>query len=259
MSVAGDLHPARVSALCGGRFGRTVVCFDSVGSTNTAAARLAEAGAPEGTVVIASDQTAGRGRGGRSWYSSEGGSLVFSVILRPSRSGETITALLALSALKVLDRLVDGAMLKWPNDIWVGHRKIAGILAESRARCVVVGMGLDVNDEEGSFPEELDGVAVSLRMLTGGALDRGEILSGILDTFSEDYGMWEREGFGPASLEMKRRMLWIGENVTLDSGAGMISGRLAGITSEGYLRLDTEEGEGVYSSGDLSLRKEGDR
>ena len=106
MNALTDLHPAAIARLCGGeRIGHTVACFESVDSTNTAAVRMAEEGAREGTVVVAARQTAGRGRKGRSWFSSPAGSLVFSVILRPARSGETLTALLALqkkSVMKVL-------------------------------------------------------------------------------------------------------------------------------------------------------------
>ncbi len=252
-----DLHPAAIAKLLGGeRIGHTVICFESVDSTNSAASRIAEAGAREGTVIVAAEQTAGRGRKGRDWYSSEGGSLVFSVILRPARSSETLTALLALSTLRTLDGICDGAMIKWPNDIWIGGRKIAGILAESKGESVVIGMGLDVNDSEGSFPGALADTAVSLRMITGRRFDRGELLAGLLREFTSSYEIWERDGFGPMSFEMESRMLWKGEVVTLDAGGEKISGSIAGVTADGFLRLETEEGERVYSSGDVSLRKE---
>ena len=252
-----DLHPASIARLLdGGRIGHTVICFDTTGSTNSAASRMVEAGAREGTVVLAARQTAGRGRKGREWYSSEYGSLVFSVILTPARSGETLTALLALSALKILDRSCEGAMIKWPNDIWVGGRKIAGILAESKGESVVLGMGLDVNDDEDSFPGGLAGTAVSLRMLAGKRFDRGELLGSLLAEFTSMYETWERDGFGPVSFEMERRMLWMGSRVNLDAGAEEITGTISGITSDGYLRLETDVGEKVYSSGDVSLRKD---
>ena len=252
-----DLHPAAIARLLGGeRIGHTVICFESVGSTNSAASRIAEAGAREGTVIVAADQTAGRGRNGRDWYSSEGGSLVFSVILRPARSAETLTGLLALSTLRLLDGSCEGAMIKWPNDIWIGGRKIAGILAESKGENVVLGMGLDVNDDEGSFPGELAETAVSLRMITGKVFDRGQLLASLLTKFTQAYEIWERDGFGPMSFEMERRMLWMGSPVTLDARGEEITGIIAGITTDGYLRLETEEGEKVYSSGDVSLRKD---
>lgn len=260
MNVVADLHPAAIACLCGGeRIGHTVVCFESVVSTNLAAARMAEAGAREGTVVVAARQTAGRGRKGRSWYSSPDGSLVFSVILKPVRSGETLTALLALSALKTLDGLCEGAMIKWPNDIWIGGRKIAGILAEAKGESVVLGMGIDVNDAEGSFPGELGDIAVSLRMVTGRIFDRGELLAGLLRDLGQAYEIWERDGFGPMSFEMERRMLWMNMPVLLDAGGETVSGVIAGITADGYLRLETDAGESVYSSGDVSLRKDAER
>lgn len=258
MNSMSDLHPAAVRRLCGGgRIGSTVVCFESVDSTNTVAARIARKGAREGTVVIAARQTAGRGRMGRSWFSTPAGSLVFSVILRPARSGETLTALLALSALKVLDGLCGDVSIKWPNDIWVGGRKIAGILAEAKRDSVVLGMGIDVNDEEGSFPDDLCETAVSLRMMTGRIFDRGELLAGILGNLEQAYRIWERDGFGPMSLEMERRLLWKGMPVMLDTEGTTVEGILAGVSPDGYLRLETDGKERVYSSGDLSLRSSG--
>ncbi len=258
MNTLTDLHPAAIARLCGGeRIGHTVVCFESVDSTNTAAVRMAEAGAREGTVVVAVRQTAGRGRKGRSWFTSPDGSLVFSVILRPARSGETLTALLALSALKVLDGLCGGASIKWPNDIWIGGRKIAGILAESKGDSVVLGMGIDVNDEEGSFPPDLRDTAVSLRMITGRIFDRGELLACMLRNLEQAYEIWERSGFGPMSFEMERRMLWTGMPVQLDAEGKTVEGVFAGISADGYLRLESDGAERVYSSGDLSLRPSG--
>ncbi len=257
MNGVNDLHPSAIADLCCcGRIGHTVVCFESVDSTNSVAARMAESGAREGTVVVAVNQTAGRGRKGRGWYSSMDASLVFSVILRPSRRGETLTALLALSALKIIDGYCEGAMIKWPNDIWIGGRKIAGILAESKGESVVLGMGLDINDDEGSFPSELVDTAVSLRMITGRIFDRGELLASLLGEFTRAYEIWERDGFAPMSFEMERRMLWMGLPVEIDAGGERISGTISGITADGYLRLESEEGEKVYSSGDVSLRKD---
>ena len=147
-------------------------------------------------------------------------------------------------------------MIKWPNDIWIGGRKAAGILAESKGESVVLGMGIDVNDDQGSFPGELAETAVSLRMAAGKRLDRGELLAGLLRNLERNYEIWERDGFGPMSFEMERRMLWMGMPVTIEEGAGTVSGVISGITVEGYLRLETEEGEKVYSSGDVSLWKE---
>jgi BirA family biotin operon repressor/biotin-[acetyl-CoA-carboxylase] ligase len=93
---------------------------------------------------------------------------------------------------------------------------------------------------------------------TGEKHDRGELLASILNRFEEDYEIWEREGFGPVSFEMERRMLWLGEEIVLDAGTEEITGRLAGITADGYLRVETEAGERVYSSGDVTLRKDTD-
>jgi BirA family biotin operon repressor/biotin-[acetyl-CoA-carboxylase] ligase len=259
MAPVADLHPASIVRMCEGtRIGHTVVCCESVGSTNDEAARMAAAGAREGTVVIAARQTAGRGRKGRAWFSSPDGSLVFSMILRPSRSGETLTALLALATLEVLDDHCGGVSLKWPNDIWIGGRKIAGILAEARGESMVLGMGIDVNEERDSFPAGLRGTAVSVRMIAGETFDRGELLAAVLRSFERAYLVWEREGFGPMSFEMGRRMLWTGRQVLLETEGGTVEGVLSGLTSDGYLRLEVDGKESVYSSGDLSLAETGE-
>ncbi len=235
---------------------RAVVCYESVDSTNSAASLLARAGAVEGTVVLAAEQTAGRGRKGREWYSGGDGSLVFSLVLRPSRSGETLTSLLALCALRVLDGIRPGAKMKWPNDIWIDGRKVAGILAESAGEAVVLGMGMNVNDEAGSFPGRLEGTAVSLRMTTGRTFDRGRLLASILGEFSRAYPGWRRKGFAPLREEMQERMLWIGMPVAVETDGDAVSGVMAGVTADGFLRLETEEGEKVFAAGDVSLRKE---
>jgi len=245
-----DLHPAAIAASSSGTIGHTVVVFESVGSTNSAAAAMAGAGAAEGTVVAAAEQSAGRGRKGRSWYSSPTGSLVFSIILRPRRSGETLTSLLSVSAAAAIGEIWDDIDIKWPNDLWSGGRKLGGVLAEAKGDACIIGMGLDVNEE--SFPGPLEASAVSLRMLTGERLHRGRLLSRILEMFSSDYERWKAEGLAPFRETIERRLLWRGEEVALETGGSTIRGRLDGITEGGQIVL-VEGGERrVFAAGDLA-------
>ncbi|MDD3642667.1 MAG: biotin--[acetyl-CoA-carboxylase] ligase [Candidatus Krumholzibacteria bacterium] len=252
MNAAGDLHPARIAGRCASqRFGHTVVLFDAVESTNTAASALASLGAPEGTVVIALRQTAGRGRQGRRWISTPEGSLVFSIVARPGREPQSLTVLLALAAAEAIEPLVGGAAIKWPNDIWIGGRKCAGVLAETSGGSVVLGMGIDVNEGPDDLPDGLRRTAVSLRMLAGRTLDRGALLVDLLARLSSRYEAWERGGFDPMRPDAERLLLWMGEAVEVDAGGGRIdSGIVLGLTSQGYLRLGDGSGERIIAAGD---------
>lgn len=252
-----DLHPAGIAARCGReRFGHTAVLLETAGSTNAAAVVAAAAGAPEGTVIMAVRQTAGRGRSGRSWFSSETGSLVFSLILRPRRPAGSLTVLMALAAAGTLETFAGGVAIKWPNDILIGGRKIAGILAEACAGAVVLGMGIDVNEDEDSFPPQLRAQAVSLRMLAGASFERAALLVDLLLRFGALYEDWERCGFDPLRLEVERRLLWRGEKVRIESGTAAVEGILLGLSEDGRLRLGRPDGELVIAAGDVLSAQE---
>lgn len=253
MSAAGDLHPAPIAGRCAAqRFGHTVVLYDTVGSTNTAAAALASCGAPEGTVVLALRQTAGRGRQGRRWVSTPEGSLVFSIVTRPKREAQSLTVVLALAAAEAIERVAGEAAIKWPNDIRIGGRKCAGILAESSGGSVVLGMGIDVNEDPGEIPPELRGTAVSLRMLAGRPVDRALLLCDLLARLSSRYEVWEREGFDAMRFEAERRLLWKGEMVEADVGGRIERGTVLGLTAQGFLRLGAGTGESIIAAGDVA-------
>lgn len=253
MSGAGDLHPASIAQRCAAqRFGHTVVLFDAVDSTNTAASALAACGAPEGTVVIALRQTAGRGRQGRRWYSTQDGSLVFSIVARPRREPQSLTALLALAAAEVMEPLAGEVAIKWPNDLWIGRRKCAGILAESSGGNVVLGMGIDVNEGREDLVPEVRETAVSLRMLTGARIDRADLLVDLLVRLGSRYELWEREGFAALQFEAERRLLWKGRRVTVSDGGRVESGIVLGLTAQGYLRLGVDGGERAVAAGDVA-------
>jgi BirA family biotin operon repressor/biotin-[acetyl-CoA-carboxylase] ligase len=255
VSFAGDLHPARLLAMLGTeRLGRTAVLVDRCDSTNELAAALASAGAPEGTVLTADEQSAGRGRSGRRWHSVPGKSLTFSIILRPRRTGGGITSLVSLAAARALDRVCGPVALKWPNDLYLDGRKLGGILAEARGAHVVVGVGINVNERTDDFPAGIAAEAVSLRMRTGADLDRGAILASILERFEAVYGEWLRSGFGPFRGEVEERLLYVGRRVTLGAGVETVEGLLRGMNDEGYLLLEVDGAVRVVAAGDVSLR-----
>ena len=254
-AITTDLHPgALLRELGANRLCRSIVLFDRVDSTNAAAMRSARSNPTEGTLFIAEEQTMGRGRAGRSWTAPPGKSLLFSLLLRPPREAGGLTPLLAIAAARALGESCGGIMIKWPNDLYIGGRKAAGILAESREGIVVIGMGLNVNESPSDFPPALRAAATSLRIETGRAQSRGEILVDILNGLEDSYGIWCESGLEPFVGEIERSMLFIGEWVTLESGSESFAGVMQGITGEGHLRLEMDGEERVFAAGDLSLR-----
>ncbi len=254
-----EMHPARLLRLTQtSRLARTVVLYDEVDSTNRAASEAAAMGAPEGTVVVAERQTAGKGRKGRSWFSTPRGSIVFSMILRPKASPESLTTLLGLSAALSIEKNCPGVKvgIKWPNDLYIAGRKVAGILAESRGSDVIVGIGIDINDSEDDFPARLRETAISLFMATGNIYDRGKIFSSILEIFESFYSRWEREGLSVFKFDVESRLVWKGKEAIIESGGDEFIGKILGITSEGYLRIDVQGEEKVFQAGDLRLSME---
>ena len=252
-----DLHPARILGLCRAkRLGRRVVLLDETGSTNAVAMAAAAAGAAEGTFVVAERQTTGKGRKGRRWVSTPGKSLTASLVLRPSRPREALTAVFAVAAIRALGGFARGLALKWPNDIYLRGRKLGGILAESRDGAVVIGFGVNVNDEARDLPADAAGAAVSLRMVARRRVDRGAVLARIVESFEKSYERFEARGFAPFRPEVERLLLHRGKRVVLDDGSERRAGTLAGVTDEGYLVLDTGGAEAVFSSGDLTLRED---
>jgi BirA family transcriptional regulator, biotin operon repressor / biotin---[acetyl-CoA-carboxylase] ligase len=208
-------------------------------STNERARALAIAGAPHGTVVTAGEQTAGRGRQGRAWTASPGSALLMSVVLR-----EPDELLPLAAAVATCDALPLDCAIKWPNDIWAGGRKLAGILAEGRPRerWAVLGIGLNVTTEE--FPPELAGAATSLR-LEGVDTDPESVLSELtaaLDRRLED-------GRSELLAAWRERDALRGKAVRWDGGEGTA----AGIDDSGSLLVRTEEGPVALEAGEVHL------
>lgn len=255
MLEVSELHPARLQRLLETeRVGRVVILLEKVGSTNSFAFGVAENGVPEGTLVVAEEQMGGRGRKGRSWFSCPGKSLTCSLVIKPTRGNVGLTPLFALSTAEAIDTIITGTGIKWPNDIYVAGMKAGGILAEAKRDTVVIGLGFNVNEREADFPEELKGKVSSLSIASGDWHDRGVILARIGETFERNYDRWEREGFTVFRERVERRMLFIGEDAILEGESERFAGKVLGITAEGYLRMEVDGKEAVFSSGDLTLR-----
>jgi BirA family transcriptional regulator, biotin operon repressor / biotin---[acetyl-CoA-carboxylase] ligase len=173
-----------------GLFGRDYTYVESTASTQL----LLPPNAVEGTVVVADEQTEGRGRLGRRWFAPPGTSLLCSVQLRPAVSGERLPELTSVAARACAETIAAltglEPELKFPNDLLLGERKVAGILAEAREGRVVLGIGVNVNLSEEQLPGEVDRPATSLLVETGRELDRAELLVELLDRLERRYDAW---------------------------------------------------------------------
>ena len=192
--VSDSLAPESVQPRLRGRFGREVsVYLPECESTQ----RVLPEDAPEGALAITDEQLAGRGRLGRSWVAPPGTSILCSLVLRPQIAAERLPELMPLAAAACADAItaVTGlaAAVKHPNDVLVGGRKVAGVLAEAREGRVVLGIGINVSQSHGELPERVEHPATSLLLETGHDFDRAELLIVLLDHLEHAYDAWVRD------------------------------------------------------------------
>lgn len=240
-------------------FGRHLKLLDEVDSTQNIVRRMAEDGAPQGTLVIAERQTQGRGRLGRSWLSPAGKGIWMSLLLRPQVPlplTPQLTLLAAVALSRAIARIVPLRIgIKWPNDLLVDGKKISGILLESaaedeRLKFVVVGLGISANLEAEDYPEEMLDKAASLKMLSGRPVDRPALIAAIMLEFERLFDLYRQEGFAPV------RSLWEAHSVTLHRPVvlyapdGQIEGVPESLDDLGGLRVRLADGScrTVYSA-----------
>ena len=241
--------------------------FARVGSTNDLAARWAEAGGPHLGLVLADEQTTGRGRASRRWYTPPGCALAFSLILHGQALGlpqAAVPQLTALGALAVCDALNQDftaqttAQIKWPNDVIAGRRKLAGALAEAHwqgleLQAVILGVGINVAPESLPAAELLDFPATCLEAVLGRAVDRWSVLHAVLDRLLAWLPSLGQPGFIQA---WEQRLAFCGEWVQVRLAAGSaVEGRLLGLAQDGSLILQTPLGEALTQQiGEVHLR-----
>lgn len=235
-----------------------IVERECVDSTNSEAGRLVDAGelaAHPALAVVARRQTAGKGRAERAWHSPAGGGLWFSLAIAPRKEPEHLAQITLLAAVAVAEAVTEetGVALgiKWPNDLLYGDRKVCGILTETRPAAdddgaasvpVIVGIGLNVNQNEGDFPPELCDTATSLAVAAGKSLDGMRIFHKILEKFHTWYELWLAEGFEPV------RQKWIGSSCTMrrllswEEGGKRRSGTAVDLETDGSLRVCMDDG-----------------
>ncbi len=230
-------------------FRKSFVFFSVTDSTNSRAVELAGKGGAHGTVVCADSQTAGRGRMGRRWESPPGVNLYFSLLLRPPLGPLHAPQLTLVTAIALAASVEEfsglRASLKWPNDLYLGGRKAAGILAEmsadpDRLRHVVIGVGLNVNAKPHDFPEAIRGKATSLKVLTGRTFRRVEVLARFLDSFADCYDIFLSGGFKALMPEWGRRDALAGKKVLLRYREEEVRGKALGVDESGMLLFRRE-------------------
>ncbi|MFN2425311.1 MAG: biotin--[acetyl-CoA-carboxylase] ligase [Candidatus Binatia bacterium] len=241
----------------GSRIGRRIVVLDVTRSTNGDAMALGRDGEPEGTVVIAEEQTAGRGRLGRQWESSRGVNLYMSMLLRPLIEPWRAPQLSLVAGIAVAETVREegiDAWIKWPNDVVVlmgesagpaegSLKKLAGILTEIEAEAdrvafVVVGIGVNLNADAAHFSPELDGKATSVLLERGHATDRAAFAARLLARFEECYDAWSSGGFAAVAPRWRALSVLDGRRVTVAAPGETFEGVCAGIDDDGVLLVD---------------------
>jgi BirA family transcriptional regulator, biotin operon repressor / biotin---[acetyl-CoA-carboxylase] ligase len=235
------------------RDGCEIVRLGVVDSTQAVAFALAERGAADGTVVVADSQRAGRGRESRRWHDEPGASLLCSILVRPRVPPAQWPLLSLVTGVAVAHALRRGAgvaaRLKWPNDVVVEGRKLAGILLESRLAsppAVVIGIGINVGQER--FPGELSGMATSIRLVTGRSADREALLPVLLEELTAWRDRLEHEGFAPVREAWKALSATLGRDVRGDE----VSGRAVDLDLDGALVIDDGRRRHRLVAGELS-------
>jgi BirA family biotin operon repressor/biotin-[acetyl-CoA-carboxylase] ligase len=215
---------------------------------------MLDAAQPEGAVAVCEEQTHGRGRLGRSWEAPAGSSILMSVLLRPpaQRRPAELTLVAAVATAVAVERATGlAAQIKWPNDVMLDRRKVAGGIAELTDGAVVLGIGLNVNQRVGELPGETKAPAGSLRSVTGREHERGPILADLLQELEERYDAWRKDGLDAIYEDLGARDFLRGRRVTVDGVAG--TSQL--ITRDGRLAISTGSGEVLVESGEVLFER----
>jgi BirA family transcriptional regulator, biotin operon repressor / biotin---[acetyl-CoA-carboxylase] ligase len=239
--------------------------FYKIGSTNTAAMAAAADGIAEGSVFLAEEQTAGRGRGANSWESARSAGIYCSVVLRPPLppSDVLVISLAAGLAVRAAIEQVNPSVtpdLKWPNDLLIAGKKVCGILTEmnseaTRVRHVVVGIGINVNHTK--FSKEIEAEAISLRMATGSEWSRVELAAALLKSLDREYRLLIEEMDARQSIlrRFAEQSSWVrGKQVRIEEDASGLAGTTEGLDERGFLQLRTAKGLQTVLSGTVRAR-----
>lgn len=242
--------------------GQEIYYYDVTDSTNIRAKELAEEGHPSGTLVVADRQEAGRGRRGRSWDSPSGTGIFMTLLLKPEMNpnhASMLTLVAAMAVARAISKCAGTeALIKWPNDIVIGGKKICGILTEMSAQFdfinhIVIGIGINVHNEH--FPEEIAETAGSILLQTGKRIRRAELIEQILEQFEHYYAIFmETEDLSGLVREYNSILVNMNKSVRVLDPKEPFEGKAMGITKKGELIVDTWESRKMVSSGEVSVR-----
>lgn len=252
---ANEIHLGRRTK----KIGAKIHYEESVNSTQKIAHRLAYEGFAEGTVVVSEEQVEGRGRLDRAWYSPKSTGIWMSIILRPNIPPQQAPQLTLLAAVSVVRGIQKASGLscdiKWPNDILVNGKKVVGILTElqaemDRTNAVIIGIGINVNQEVQHFPEHLKDIATSISIEQGEKVDRSKVLQEILFEMEALYDDYLENGFEVVKSLWEAHAISIGKQIIARTLKGSLTGKAIGITNEGVLLLEDHDGQvhHIYSA-----------
>ena len=245
-----SLEPGVVVPLLAGRFGRPYRYEPSCESTQS----LLDQTAAEGALALCDEQTSGRGRLGRVWQAPAGTSILCSIVLRPppERRLPELSLVAGMAVADAVEQVLGlAAQIKWPNDVMVNRRKVAGVLAEARDGAVVLGIGINVNQTREQLPADSRSPAASLRTIDGVERDRAPVLAALLEQLEERYGAWRESGLDGIYDFLGARDFLRGRRVAVDGTEGYA----VGIDRQGRLELDTEDGRRTVESGEVTYER----
>ncbi|MBQ7723580.1 MAG: biotin--[Selenomonadaceae bacterium] len=236
----------------------------SIDSTNQLAKKLAYHGAADGTIVVAEEQTGGKGRLDRKFFSPRGKGIWFSVILRPNllpKDAPKCTLMAAVAVAEAMKRFNLKAEIKWPNDIMHDGRKLVGILTEmtgeiGKISYIVIGVGINVNIKRKEFPKDLRDVATSLSELTGDEISRVKLFRAVLEEFDKLYCKINKSGFDEILKLWRKYNITLGKNIRVISASDgkSFTGKAIDLNADGALIVETKSGLKAVYAGDVSIR-----
>lgn len=242
--------------------GKNLIVLDSVDSTNDCLKKLGNEGCENGTVVVTREQTKGKGRLGRTWQSKKDDGIAFSVLLRPNVAPSEVSAITPLAGLAVCKAIREytklDCVIKWPNDIIVGRKKLVGILTEMSAEFdaveyVITGIGINIDHT--SFPEEIAFKATSLLLETGRHIDKNEFLACVLEHLENEFVKNNLELTPTALSEYTDLCTTVGRSVTFQRGTRRISGMAVGVSEHGELKVMMSDGTiCLVNSGEVTVQ-----
>lgn len=239
--------------------GKKIHYEESVETTQKVAHKLANEGVPEGTLVVAEEQSGGKGRLVRKFFSAKYTGIFMSLILRPKipfHQAPQLTLLAAVAVVQAIEKTTElKPQIKWPNDILINRKKMVGILTElqaesDRIHSVIIGIGINVNQQKSDFPEELQEKATSLLMEGGKKVSRAKVIQEFLVCFEALYNQYLVEGFLPIKKLWESYAISLGQEIKATTINSTIIGKAIGITDEGVLLLEDHSGKvhSIYSA-----------